>query len=110
MLMKDGSVRNAYTLRLRNMEARPRDMEVALQGLPKGAVMWTDAVSAENAAPVQVINVPANATKVVRAYVMLPPGTDEDDSEDFSFRLTSTDEQHEQDVAETSFAMPEDDE
>jgi hypothetical protein len=103
-------VRNAYTLRLRNMEARPRDMEVALLGLPKGAVMWTDALSVENAAPVQVIAVPANETKVVRAYVLVPPGTDEDESEHFSFRLTSTDEQREQDVAETSFAMPEEDE
>lgn len=110
MLLKDGSVRNAYTLRLRNMEARPRDMEIAMLGLPKGAVMWTDAVSVENAAPVQVISVPANETKIVRAYVMLPPGTDEDDSEHFAFRLTSLDEQGEQDIAETTFAMPEDDE
>lgn len=110
MLMKDGSVRNAYTLRLRNMEARPREMEVALVGLPKGAVLWTEALSLENAAPAQVIAVPANETKVVRAYVMLPPkpGMD-DDSLPFSFRLTSRDEQGEQDVAETTFAMPEDD-
>lgn len=103
MLLKDGSVRNAYTLRLRNMEGRPRDMEVAMTGLPKGAVIWTDAVSLENAAPVQVIAVPANETKVVRAYVMLPPG---ESAEIFSFRLTSMDEQREQDVAETTFAMP----
>ncbi len=108
MLLKDGSVRNAYTLRLRNMEARPRDMEVAMVGLPRGALLWTDAVSVENAAPVQVIAVPANETKVVRAYVMLPPGLG-DDSFNFSFRLTSLDEQREQDVAETTFAMPDDD-
>lgn len=106
MLLKDGSVRNAYTLRLRNMEARPREMEVAMVGLPRGAVMWTDAVSVENAAPVQVITVPANETKIVRAYVMLPPGTDEDDSLEFAFRLTSLDEQGEQDIAETTFAQP----
>jgi IG-like fold at C-terminal of FixG, putative oxidoreductase len=109
MLLKDGSVRNAYTLRLRNMEARPREMEVALIGLPKGAVMWTEAVSLENAAPVQVIAVPANETKVLRAYVMLPPGIDEDDSMSFRFRLTSRDEQRETDVVEATFAMPEDD-
>jgi polyferredoxin len=104
MLLKDGSVRNAYTLRLRNMEARPRDMEVALQGLPRGAVMWTEAVSLESAAPTQTVSVPANETKVVRAYVMLPPG---ERAENFAFRLTSRDEQRESDVAETTFAMPE---
>jgi hypothetical protein len=103
MLLKDGSVRNAYTLRLRNMEARPRDMEVALTGLPAGAVMWTEAVSMDNAAPAQVIAVPANETKVVRAYVMLPPGVQADA---FAFRLTSLDEQGEQDVETTTFAMP----
>jgi cytochrome c oxidase accessory protein FixG len=103
MLLKDGSVRNAYTLRLRNMEARPRDMEVALTGLPAGAVIWTDAISMDNAAPVQVIAVPANETKVVRAYVMLPPGVRADA---FNFRLTSLDEQREQDLATATFAMP----
>ncbi len=106
MLLKDGSVRNAYTLRLRNMEARPRAMEVALEGLPKGAVMWTEAVSLENAAPSQVVTVDANATRVLRAYVLLPQGTR---AESFAFRLTSQDEQRESDVAQTTFAMPEND-
>ena len=103
MLLKDGSVRNAYTLRLRNMESRPRAMEVAMAGMPAGTVMWTDAVSLENAAPAQVIDVPANATKLVRVYVMLPPDKSADA---FAFRLTSLDEQGEQDVTETTFAMP----
>jgi cytochrome c oxidase accessory protein FixG len=110
MLLKDGSVRNAYTLRLRNMEARPRDMEVALEGLPAGAVMWTEAISVENAAPAQIVSVRANETLVLRAYVMLPPGTHaEDDGIPFTFRLTSRDEQRESDAQATTFAMPEDD-
>ncbi|MBI1403397.1 MAG: cytochrome c oxidase accessory protein CcoG [Porphyrobacter sp.] len=106
MLLKDGSVRNAYTLRLRNMEARPRKMEVALAGLPKGAVMWTEAVSFEDAAPRLVVDVPANETKVVRAYVMLPRG---EEAESFTFRLAALDAEGERDAAETTFAMPEDD-
>ena len=110
MLLKDGSVRNAYTLRLRNMEARPREMVLALEGLPQGAVMWTEAISVENAAPTQTIAVPANATQVLRAYVMLPPGTHgDDDGIPFTFRLTSRDEQRESDAQATTFAMPEDD-
>ena len=110
MLLKDGSVRNAYTLRLRNMEARPREMEVMLEGLPAGAVMWTDSVSMENAAPVQRVTVPANETRVLRAYVMLPPGVDaQGEGIPFAFRLTAQDEQHESDTARTTFTMPEDD-
>ncbi|MEE4288542.1 MAG: cytochrome c oxidase accessory protein CcoG [Erythrobacter sp.] len=103
MLMKDGSVRNAYTLRLRNMEARPREMEVALDGLPAGAVMWTDAVAFEDAAPAQTLSVAPNATRVVRAYVVIPAGSSADG---FTFALTSLDEQRETDREETTFAMP----
>ncbi len=50
MLMSDGAVRNAYTLKLRNMQNRPRPMTVALQGLP-GGTMWTDAIARECGGP-----------------------------------------------------------
>ena len=103
MLMKDGSVRNAYTLRLRNMEARPRDMEVSLQGLPEGSVMWTDRIGPDKAAETQVISVLADQTRIVRTYVSVPAGTTTDT---FSFELTSLDEQRERDVEETILTLP----
>jgi hypothetical protein len=72
--------------------------------------MWTDAVSLENAAQTQTVTVDANATKVLRAYVILPPGTDaDDDGIPFTFRLTAQDEQRESDAQATTFTMPEDD-
>jgi cytochrome c oxidase accessory protein FixG len=103
MLMKDGSVRNAYTLRLRNMLALPRDMEVALVGLPEGAVMWTENVNIDDAAAAQVIEVPANETRIIRAYVTIPAGSS---AGDFSFRLTSLAEDGEVDLADTKFTTP----
>ncbi|MEC7624057.1 MAG: cytochrome c oxidase accessory protein CcoG, partial [Pseudomonadota bacterium] len=48
MLMSDGSVRNSYTLKIRNMESRPRAMEIAVEGLP-GALMWTDTINRDEA-------------------------------------------------------------
>ncbi|WP_083495201.1 cytochrome c oxidase accessory protein CcoG [Tsuneonella troitsensis] len=102
MLMSDGSVRNAYTLRLRNMEGRPRDMEVAIEGLP-GAVIWTDTIGRGGAAPRQMISVPADQTRAVRAYVAVPRGTP---AQDFSFRVTSQDEQRETALEETRFSAP----
>ncbi len=102
MLMSDGSVRNSYTLKLRNMESRPRDMEIALEGLP-GAVMWTDTIGRDDAAPTQIVTVPADQTRTVRAYVMAPAGTA---AQDFSFRITSQDEQRETDTVETRFSAP----
>jgi cytochrome c oxidase accessory protein FixG len=65
MLMSDGSVRNAYTVKLRNMESRPRQMEVAIEGLP-GAVMWTDDMDRGDAKPALTIAVPPDTTQPVR--------------------------------------------
>ncbi|QZH76325.1 MAG: cytochrome c oxidase accessory protein CcoG [Erythrobacter sp.] len=102
MLMSDGSIRNSYTLRLRNMESRPRDMEVAIAGLP-GGVFWTDTIGQNEAAASQTFTVPADATLPVRAYVAAPPGAA---ATEITFTLTSQDEQREQDVVEAGFTTP----
>lgn len=103
ILLSDGSVRNTFTLTLRNMESRPRAMEVTLGGLP-GAVMWTEGGSRENAAPARTLQVPADAARTVRTYVVAPPGTTPGD---FTFTLTSLDEQGETDRVEVPFQTPE---
>ena len=38
--LSDGAIRNNYTLKIRNMEARPRIVDVYMEGLP-GGVLWT---------------------------------------------------------------------
>ena len=103
MLMSDGSIRNSFTLKLRNMESRPRDMEVAVEGLP-GAVMWTDAIARAEAAPSQTLTVPADQVRSVRAYVVVPEGAR---TQDFAFTVQSVDEEGESDRVETRFDAPE---
>ncbi|WP_369025714.1 cytochrome c oxidase accessory protein CcoG [Qipengyuania sp. RANM35] len=102
MLMSDGSVRNSYTLKLRNMESRPRRMEIAVVGLP-GAVMWTDTVGRDQAAETQTVTVAADQVRSVRAYVAVPTGAS---SQEFSFRLRSLDEKDEIDTVTTRFDAP----
>ena len=102
MLMSDGSVRNAYTLRLRNMESRPRKMEIAIEDLP-GAAMWDESISRDQAAPKQVFEVPADQLLAVRAYVVAPAGTP---SQEFEIRITSLDEKRETEQVETKFTTP----
>ena len=102
ILMSDGSVRNSYTLKLRNMESRPREMEIAVEGLP-GALMWTDTIGRDDAARTQVKTVPADQVLSVRAYVVAPEGTS---TQDFSFSVTSRDEQQETATTETRFDTP----
>jgi len=102
ILMSDGSVRNSYTLKLRNMESRPREMEIAIEGLP-GALMWTDTIGRDDAARTQVKTVLADQVLSVRAYVVAPEGTS---TQDFSFSVTSRDEQQETATTETRFDTP----
>ena len=101
-MMRDGSVRNNYTVKLRNMETRPRDMRVSLEGL-EGGTMWTDEMPAERAARALEFAVPADATETVRIYVVSPAGTP---GQDFAFNLLALDEQGESDVAQTRFETP----
>ncbi len=103
MLMSDGSVRNGYTLKLRNMEGRPRAMEVQIEGL-EGAVMWSDDMARKDAARILRRDVPPDATLALRAYVVAPQGTA---SQDFAFRLTALSEPRESDRSEARFQAPE---
>ncbi len=106
MLMSDGAVRNAYTLKLRNMEARPRPMEITLSGLA-GAVMWTDAMPRDAAARMVRVEVAPDQVLAVRAYVIAPAGTA---SQPFAFILKAADEEGGSDRSDTSFEAPGEDE
>ncbi|HEX2793036.1 MAG TPA: cytochrome c oxidase accessory protein CcoG, partial [Croceicoccus sp.] len=109
MLMSDGSIRNAYTLRLRNMSTMPRRMRVSLEGLP-GAAMWTDANSRADAARSLEVTVPADATQAVRAYVVAPPPASGSaapaGSTPFAFVATSLDAEPERQRTQTTFEAP----
>jgi polyferredoxin len=105
MLMSNGSVRNAYTLKVRNMEDRPRAMRIALTGLP-GAIMWTDEIDRSHAGRAITSVVAADATQPLRVYVVAPPNTE---AQDFSFTVVTQDEQVESDTSQTRFSAPGDD-
>ena len=66
--------------------------------------MWTESVNRAQAAPTQIVSVPADLVRQVRAYVAVPAGTP---SQEFSFRVTSLDEQRESDIVQTRFDAPE---
>jgi cytochrome c oxidase accessory protein FixG len=98
-VMRDGSVRNNFTVKIRNMESRPRDMLVSLEGLP-GARMWTDSMPAEAATRELQLRVPADQTQSVRVYVVAPRGTA---SQEFELELVATEPGGERAEVETQF-------
>ena len=101
MLMSDGSVRNSYTVKLRNMQSRPREMELAIVGLP-GALMWTDNMNKDAAKRTLTREVPADVALPLRVYVVAPRGTQ---AQEFAFSVTSP--EGERDSSDTGFGAPE---
>jgi cytochrome c oxidase accessory protein FixG len=101
--LSDGHVRNGFTVKLRNMEARPREMEVSLSGLP-GAVMWTDSGSRDSAGTSVRTTVPADALAKLPIFVAAPGGGKA--SQDFAFTVRTVDGEGETDSTEAVFERP----
>ena len=73
--LSDGSIRNSYAIKVRNMEARPRTVELALQGL--NGVVWTDGGSRQAAARSIRLTIPADQVAKVPLFVDAPSDGDQ---------------------------------
>lgn len=103
MLMSDGSIRNSFTLKLRNMTSAPRIMTLSLEGFPK-ALMWTENTSYEQAAKTMSFMVEADATKTLRAYIVAPKNSA---AREFAFTISTQDKAPEYAKSEAQFSAPE---
>ncbi|MBN8502618.1 MAG: cytochrome c oxidase accessory protein CcoG, partial [Sphingomonadales bacterium] len=101
-VQSSGEIRNDYTVKLLNMQARPRRMKVALEGLP-GGLFWTGGSSRDAAAREITINVPADRVEPLRVYVVAPDGTK---AQDFALTLKSLDDEGESDRSAVKFDSP----
>lgn len=84
------------------MESRPRDMEIALDGLTSGK-MWTDDMPRDAAVRAIVRKVPADSTDAVRIYVVARRARMGRTSPSRSAQWTNS----EADSSETRFETPE---
>ncbi|MFT3966169.1 MAG: cytochrome c oxidase accessory protein CcoG [Sphingobium sp.] len=107
--MSDGSIRNGYTVKLRNMESRPRAVTLALDGLP-GAAMWEALQSGGqdegSRARALTFTLAPDRVSEQRIYVRAPGQGAA--SEPFAFTLAARDGQPARDRDETHFERPED--
>ncbi|MBX3565428.1 MAG: 4Fe-4S binding protein [Sphingomonas sp.] len=69
--LSDGTVRNSFTAKVRNMQSRPREMEVSVEGV-LGAVLWSDDGSREAAGRSVRIAVPADRVAKARLFIAAP--------------------------------------
>lgn len=101
--LSDGAIRNAYTVKLRNMEARPRPMEIRVEGLD-GARLWTDAMAREQAGTRILTDVPPDSVARLRIFVAAPAGGPP--RQDFSFTVRATDREGGGDQEPARFERP----
>jgi cytochrome c oxidase accessory protein FixG len=87
--LSDGHIRNNYTLKLRNMETRPRTIELAVSGLPE-AVIWTADGQRETAGQSVRIKLAPDATTRLRLFVAAPVQPEEE--QPFMLTATATDD------------------
>jgi len=78
--LSDGSIRNTYDIRLRNKHGEDRPFRISVKGHP------TLRVDLENTV-YDTTDVPANAQKLQRVYVIAPPGSMPTVSERTDFRF-----------------------
>ncbi|MBB5987913.1 cytochrome c oxidase accessory protein CcoG [Sphingobium lignivorans] len=105
--LSDGSIRNAWLIKLRNMENRPREMTIALEGLP-GARMWKESDTRESAARSITVEVPADQVLKEHIYVVAPAAGSA--REDFAFTVQAGGDGGEKARDAESFVRPEESE
>jgi cytochrome c oxidase accessory protein FixG len=101
--LSDGHVRNTYVVNIRNMENRPRTVEVALSGLP-GAVLWTEAGHRADADTSVRVEIPADSAARTRIFVAAPSAGPE--RADVIFRLRGLDKSGGTDTDDSAFIRP----
>ena len=84
--LSDGHVRNSFDVRIRNMENRPREMTLGLDGLD-GAVMWSGSGNRDQALRSFTITVPPDQLLSTRVFVAAPFAGET--SEDFGFTVSA---------------------
>ncbi|MFZ5749238.1 MAG: cytochrome c oxidase accessory protein CcoG [Pseudomonadota bacterium] len=88
--LSDGTVRNAYSVKVRNMETRPRPVRIDIEGLP-GAVMWDSLAPEESASTSLSFTVAPDQVEKRRIYVRA--SKDGPEPQDFRFKVTALDDQ-----------------
>jgi polyferredoxin len=103
--LSDGHIRNNYTVKIRNMQARPRAMEISFANLP-GAVMWDEAGRRETAGDTIRVNVAADQVASTRVFIAAPPS--DETRQTVVFTVRALDKEGGGDREESFFERPED--
>ncbi len=102
--LSGGEIRNSFILKLRNMEDRPRPMDVSLEGLAGGSLWQRDLPTAKPLGKISII-VPADSVARLPVFVQAPNARS--GHAGFAFQLTARDNEGGTSRASAIFERPE---
>lgn len=102
--LSDGAIRNSYTVKVRNMEERPRQVAITVSGLP-GAVLWDETGDRRRAGQRLTLPVAADQVRPVQLFVAAPAAGPE--RADLVFTVRALDAEGGTAHAKTRFDRPE---
>lgn len=102
--LSDGAIRNNYTVKVRNMEARPRKVMLRVSGL-EDAKMWTQDGNRETASHQVEVSVEPDSVLKVRLFVAAPRKGPQRQPFEISAQAAGTSEKGDSDS--TQFERPE---
>ncbi len=105
--LSDGAIRNNYTVKVRNMETRPRKVLLKVSGLDD-AKMWTQDGSRETASHQVEVSVEPDSVLKVRVFVAAPHKGPQRQPFEISAQAAGTNEKGDSDT--TQFERPENEE
>ena len=101
--LSDGTIRNSYIVKVRNMQARPREVEIAISGMD--AVLWADNGSRERAG--RTLKLRVDADQVARQSVFVAGAGTGPQRSDLRFSVRALDFQGEHATDDIQFERPE---
>jgi cytochrome c oxidase accessory protein FixG len=99
--LSDGTIRNSYILNIRNMEARPRTVEVGLAGLEDGVIWRGEAGSRADAGRTIRLEVPPDQVTRLSVFALVPAAGPV--TTDFAFTVRALDREGGDDRDDTRF-------
>jgi polyferredoxin len=102
--LSDGSIRNDYTVKVRNMEGRKREVIVSLEGLV-GAQLWTEQGSRQTAGQSIRLTLPADQVTTTHLFVAAPSAGPTRQAVEFS--VHALDREGGKNEEESAFERPE---
>ena len=103
--MSDGEVRNAYTLKVRNMESRPREFVVTVDGVD--GKMWDSTMPREQAGDTIRISVGSDRVAKSEVFLAAPETSESAGRANIIFTVRATDDDKAQAVEPSFFEWPE---